>query len=81
MIEHAAGDVAEATAGNAAALGQIDLLVNAQAAMISYVDDFKLMMWVTIAAMPLALILSGLALVPMLDDVGAVLRRLRKRGA
>lgn len=46
-----------ALAGNAAALGQIDLLVNAQAAMIAYVDDFKLMMWVTIAAMPLALIL------------------------
>jgi len=46
-----------AATGNAAALSQIDLLVNAQAAMISYVDDFKLMMWVTIAAMPLALIL------------------------
>jgi Zn-dependent M28 family amino/carboxypeptidase len=46
-----------ALAGNAAALAQIDLLVNAQAAMIAYVDDFKLMMWVTSAAMPLALIL------------------------
>lgn len=46
-----------ALAGNPAALAQIDLLVNAQAAMIAYVDDFKLMMWVTIAAMPLALIL------------------------
>lgn len=46
-----------AASGNAAALSQLDLLVNAQAAMISYVDDFKLMMWVTIAAMPLALIL------------------------
>ncbi len=33
-----------------------------------------------LSTVPLALILSGLALVPMLDDVGAVLRRLRKRG-
>lgn len=46
-----------AAAGNAASLSQVDLMVNAQAAMVSYVDDFKLMMWVTIAAMPLALIL------------------------
>lgn len=28
-----------------------------QAAMVSYVDDFYLMMWVSLAAMPLALIL------------------------
>lgn len=34
-----------------------------------------------LSTVPLALILTGLALVPMLDDVGAVLRRLRKRGA
>ena len=47
-----------AAAGQPMALTQMDMLVNAQAAMISYVDDFKLMMWVTIAAMPLALILK-----------------------
>jgi uncharacterized membrane protein YoaK (UPF0700 family) len=34
-----------------------------------------------LSTVPLALILSGLALVPLLDDVGVVLRRLRKRGA
>jgi uncharacterized membrane protein YoaK (UPF0700 family) len=34
-----------------------------------------------LSTVPLALILTSLALVPMLDDLGAVLRRLRKRGA
>ena len=33
-----------------------------------------------LSTVPLALILTGLAVVPMLDDLGAVLRRLRKRG-
>lgn len=46
-----------AAAGDPAALSQLDLLVNAQAAMISYIDDFKLMMMVTLAAIPLALLL------------------------
>jgi DHA2 family multidrug resistance protein len=40
-----------------AALQMVDGLVNVQAAMVSYVDDFYLMMWVSLAAMPLALIL------------------------
>ena len=35
----------------------LDGLVNLQAAMIAYIDDFHLMMWVTLCAMPLALIL------------------------
>ncbi|MBX3579572.1 MAG: DHA2 family efflux MFS transporter permease subunit [Rhizobiaceae bacterium] len=46
-----------AAAGNPAALAQIDALVNQQALMISYVDDFKLMMLVTLCAIPLALLL------------------------
>lgn len=46
-----------AAAGNATALAQLDGLVNMQAAMISYIDDFKLMMVVTLAAVPLALLL------------------------
>ena len=46
-----------AAAGDPAALSQIDGLVNAQALMISYVDDFKLMMIVTLCAIPLALLL------------------------
>ncbi|MGA0543371.1 DHA2 family efflux MFS transporter permease subunit [Neotabrizicola sp. VNH66] len=46
-----------AAAGNASALATLDQLVNAQAAMISYVDDFWLMMWVTLAAIPLALLM------------------------
>ncbi len=46
-----------AASGNLTALSQLDGLVNVQAAMISYIDDFKLMMIVTLAAIPLALIL------------------------
>ena len=46
-----------ALTGNATTLQMLDGLVNVQAAMISYVDDFYLMMWVTLLAMPLALIL------------------------
>lgn len=46
-----------ALAHDPAALQMMDGLVNVQAAMVSYVDDFYLMMWVSLAAMPLALIL------------------------
>ncbi|WP_274626601.1 DHA2 family efflux MFS transporter permease subunit [Arvimicrobium flavum] len=46
-----------AAQGDPAALAQMDLLVNAQSAMISYINDFKLMMLVTLAAIPLALFL------------------------
>ena len=46
-----------AAAGGPAALSRMDGLVNAQAAMIAYLDDFRLMMWITLAALPLALLL------------------------
>jgi DHA2 family multidrug resistance protein len=46
-----------AIAGNSASLQQLDNLVNIQALMISYINDFKLMMVVTLAAIPLALTL------------------------
>ena len=46
-----------AVSGDPTTLQTLDNLVNIQAAMISYVDDFYLMMWVTLLAMPLALIL------------------------
>jgi DHA2 family multidrug resistance protein len=46
-----------AAVGDPAALSRLDLLVNQQALMISYIDDFKLMMIVTLMAIPLALIL------------------------
>ena len=36
---------------------QIDGLVNIQALMISYINDFKLMMIVTLCAIPLVLLL------------------------
>src|SRR5262245_17984439 len=46
-----------AAAGDPAALARIDNLVSGQAMMISYIDDFKLMMIVTLCAIPLALLL------------------------
>ena len=36
----------------------LDQAVNAQAAMIAYLDDFTLMMWLSIAAIPLVLLLT-----------------------
>ncbi|MBE2276266.1 MAG: DHA2 family efflux MFS transporter permease subunit [Rhodobacteraceae bacterium] len=47
-----------AVGGDASALSSLDGLVNAQAAMIAYVDDFWLMMWITLAAIPLAFLLK-----------------------
>ena len=47
-----------AAAGNLTALTSLDGLVNPQAAMISYINDFKLMMLVTLCAIPLALTLK-----------------------
>jgi DHA2 family multidrug resistance protein len=52
-----AGASPAAAGGDVAALSQIDNLVNVQAQMISYLDDFKLMMIVTLCAIPLALLL------------------------
>ena len=46
-----------AAAGDPTALSQIDGLVNIQSLMISYIDDFKLMMIITLCAIPLALLL------------------------
>ena len=46
-----------AAQGDPTALSRIDGLVNMQSLMISYVDDFKLMMVVTLLAIPLALLL------------------------
>ncbi len=44
-------------AAGEAALRMVDAEVNRQAAMIGYVNDFWLMMWLTLAAVPLALLL------------------------
>jgi len=46
-----------AAAGDPAALAQLDQLIQQQASMIAYVDDFKLMLIVTLVAIPLALLL------------------------
>jgi DHA2 family multidrug resistance protein len=41
-----------------AALGAADAMVNQQAAMIAYIDDFYLMGWISIAVVPLVLLLK-----------------------
>jgi len=41
------------------AMTLLDAEVNRQAAMIAYVDDFWLMMWITLAATPLAFLMRG----------------------
>lgn len=47
-----------ASAGNLGVLSQLDGLVNVQGLMVSYIDDFWLMMIVTLCAIPLAMMLS-----------------------
>lgn len=41
-----------------AVFGTVDGMVNQQAAMIAYIDDFYLMSWLTIAVLPLVLLLQ-----------------------
>ena len=41
-----------------AAMSMADGMVNKQAAMIAYIDDFKLMMILTLAALPLVFVLK-----------------------
>ena len=38
-------------------LARFDGLVNQQASMIAYVDDFRLMLWITLGAMPMLLLM------------------------
>ena len=44
-----------------AGLGMLDLMVTRQAAMVAYVDDFWLMMWLSLAAVPLVLLMRSSA--------------------
>jgi len=57
-----------AAAGNPLALMQLDGLVNIQAAMISYINDFKLMMIVTLCAIPLVFLLRKPSHAPASDE-------------
>ena len=47
----------------------IDLEVNRQALMIAYLDDFWLMMWVCIAALPFIFLLQDSRRKPSVEDV------------
>ena len=50
-----------------AALSMIDAEINRQAAMIAYIDNFYLMMWLTLAALPLVLLIRGTRVTPSAD--------------
>jgi DHA2 family multidrug resistance protein len=56
LAQHAHVALSPWTAGGRAAL---DAIIQNQAAIISYIDDFKLMMILTLAAIPLLLLLRG----------------------
>lgn len=56
-IEPIAAGLAQFGMPAAAAFGMMDAEVNRQAAMIAYIDDYWLMMWVAVAATPLVLIM------------------------
>ncbi|MBL8579413.1 MAG: DHA2 family efflux MFS transporter permease subunit [Mesorhizobium sp.] len=60
-----------AVAGDPTSLMKLDGLVNIQALMISYIADFKLMMLVTLCAIPLALFLRKPAKAPVAGDAPA----------
>ncbi len=53
--------------GNAQIVAMINGLVSQQAAMIAYLDDFKLMMYVTFLAMPIIFLLRASAPKPVTD--------------
>lgn len=55
--QNLANAMPKALSGDPTTLSQLDQLVNQQAAMISYVNDFKLMMIVTLCAIPLVFLL------------------------
>jgi DHA2 family multidrug resistance protein len=55
--QNLAAALPKAITGDTTTLNQLDQLVNQQAAMISYVNDFKLMMIVTLFAIPLVFLL------------------------
>ena len=44
--------------GSDAIMGMVDGMINKQAAMVAYVDDFYLMAWITVLVMPLLLLIQ-----------------------
>jgi DHA2 family multidrug resistance protein len=44
--------------GSDAIMGMIDGMINKQAAMVAYIDDFYLMAWITVLVMPLLLLIQ-----------------------
>ena len=57
LAEHAGVYSTQSTAG----LVALNSMVTGQAATMAYLQDFRMMMWVTIAALPLVLLLGGTA--------------------
>ncbi|HEY9012529.1 MAG TPA: DHA2 family efflux MFS transporter permease subunit [Devosia sp.] len=65
-------DFATAHGGFANVVGSINGLITQQAAMLSFLDDFKLMMWVTLASVPIILLLRRPKAVAKPDPAHAV---------
>jgi len=57
MVDFSTIDRFQALGDTAMAL--VNAEINRQAAMIAYIDDFWLMMWITLAAAPLAFLMRG----------------------
>lgn len=56
---HRAVDAQALNTATPQGLAAINVLVNRQAAMLAYLQDFRLMMWITLAALPLLVLLRG----------------------
>jgi DHA2 family multidrug resistance protein len=65
-------DFAAASGGFQNIIGSINGLIGQQAAMLSFLDDFKLMMWVTLASIPIILLLRRPRAAPKPDPAHAM---------
>jgi len=65
-------DFAAANGGFDHIIGTINGLISQQSAMIAFLDDFKLMMWVTLASVPIILLLRRPKAIPKSDPAHAM---------
>ena len=65
-------DFAAANGGFQNIVGTITGLISQQSAMIAFLDDFKLMMWVTLASVPIILLLRRPKAIPKPDSAHAM---------
>jgi DHA2 family multidrug resistance protein len=71
-LRHAV-EIGAANVTSARGLALINAAVTRQAATLAYLQDFRLMMWITLAALPLILLLRAPAKAALPEEVGAAL--------